>query len=93
MSLWDEFLGFEERTKDPNRFKTRGYYSLEEEKLRKQFNTQFPKLEEEIVKVDEYEELNQVKFAIYGHAWCEYIKQIKQTYQDREANEKREIFI
>lgn len=91
MNLWDEFLAFEERTKDPNRFKTRGYNSLQEEKLRKEFNTQFPKLENEIAsKANEFEELNQSHFSVYGFKWCDYVSQVKQSYQDRKANEKRE---
>ena len=38
MHVWGDFLAFEETTKDPNRFKARGYSMLEEEKRRKVFN-------------------------------------------------------
>lgn len=48
IKFWTEFVMSEEKTKDPMRFKTRGYSMLEEEKQRKRFNKPFPKLKEDL---------------------------------------------
>lgn len=92
MNLWENFVAFEERTKDPNRFKTRGYNSLDEEKMRKQFTQQFPRLEDELVRyAADYEARNGGdRFMVHGLLWSDYLKTLRSDYEAFKANEKKE---
>jgi hypothetical protein len=92
MNLWEMFIAFEERTKDPNRFKTRGYNSLEEEKMRKQFTQQFPRLEDELARnAAEFESRNGGEaFMVHGVLWSDYLKTLRSDYEAFKANEKKE---
>lgn len=91
LDFWQQFILFEEKTKDPNRFKVRGYNSLEEEKARKQFTKDFPKLEEELRRnAEEYSELNHKEYTIYGYEWKEYLDVLRKDYEKHKQNEKNE---
>lgn len=89
-SLWDEFVQFEEHTKDPNRFKLRTFNGVEEEKSRKKFQTQIPKLEDEIKALtNEYRQIKRQEFTIYAQKWQEYIKAIKSEYETAKKRDKQ----
>lgn len=92
LELWRQFITFEEKTKDPSRFKVRGYNGAEEEKSRKQFQLQFPKLEDELKRLsDEYEKTNGGEtFQIYGYEWNIYFEMLKKDYENHKLNEKKE---
>lgn len=92
IDLWEEFIKFEEKTKDPNRFKIRGYNMLEEEKSRKAFNSQLPKLEEDIYRLaGEYEQMNGgVEFAVHGLNVAEFVARKKCDYEESKNAEKKE---
>jgi hypothetical protein len=91
LDTWEEFLLFDERTKDPARLKKRGYNMLEEEKQRKQFQTQMPKLEDEINKLAaEYEKMNAKKFCINGIYYIDYISGKKQEHEENKIIERKE---
>ncbi len=92
LQLWAEFIEFEEKSKDPNRFKQRGFNSLDEEKKRKHFHQNFPKLEKELTaRTAEYEDRNGgEQFEIYGSHWKTYIQDLKNDYEQFKKNEKKE---
>jgi hypothetical protein len=92
LEFWEKFVTFEEQTKDPNRFKVRGYNSLEEEKTRKQFTKEFPKLEDELRKyADEYKETNGGKiYTIYGNEWNVYLDLLRKDYEKHKLEQKNE---
>lgn len=92
IKLWGDYIQFEEKTKDPARFKVRGYNMLAEEKQRKLFNSQLPKLEEDLrVHADEYQNTNDRKeFTINGLFWSEYIQRKKQDHEESKINERKE---
>lgn len=74
IDMWAEFVAFEERTKNPERLKQRGYNMLNEEKERKTFNTGLPKLEEEIKRLaTEYQEVNGHSFKIFNDTYDDFI--------------------
>lgn len=92
IKLWSDFIEFEEKTKDPARFKVRGYNMLAEEKQRKLFNSQLPKLEEDLAQhAYEYANSNDRKeFEIGGLFWSEYIQRKKQDHEQSKMNERKE---
>jgi hypothetical protein len=91
-SLWDEFVQFNEHTKDPNRFKLRTFNGVEEEKSRKKFQTQLPKLEDEIkALIGQYRSITKVEFTIYGEKWQEYIEKVKNDYEIAKKQDKQLI--
>ncbi len=92
IELWTSFIEFEEKTKDPARFKVRGYNMLAEEKQRKAFNSQLPKLEEDLnVHAREFAETgDQKEFTIYGLFFSEYIQRKKQDHEESKMNERKE---
>jgi hypothetical protein len=92
LDFWQQFILFEEKTKDPNRFKVRGYNGLEEEKARKQFQSQFPKLEDELKKhAEEYRKTNGGElFTVYGYQWNVYLDILRKDYEQHKQNEKNE---
>ena len=92
VDVWAQYVAFEEKTKDPQRFKQRGYNMLEEERQRKVFKVQLPKLEEEItLHAAEYAEANQKPFCIYGMPYVEFIEHKKTTYEENKLNERYRI--
>lgn len=92
MKLWHEFVQFEEKTKDPQRFKQRGYNMLEEEKQRKTFQNQLPKLEDELNQLAvEYRNTNGGQdFTIQGMKYNEFIHVKRVDYEEGKELEKRE---
>ena len=93
IELWDEFIAFEDmKTKDPARFKIRGYNMLEEEKSRKNFQSQLPKLEEEIQKLaSEYEQINGgQEYTVFGLPMTEFMHRKKLDYEESKMNERKE---
>ncbi|CAF1006146.1 unnamed protein product [Brachionus calyciflorus] len=90
--LWNKFVQFEEKTKDPLRFKQRGYNMLEEEKQRKKFNNELPKLEEDLKKLAlEYAEINGgQEFSVFGQSFTDYILTTKLDYEESKQKEKIE---
>ncbi len=92
IELWTSFIEFEEKTKDPARFKVRGYNMLAEEKQRKVFNSQLPKLEEDLnIHAREFAETGDKKaFTIYGLFFSEYIQRKKQDHEESKMNERKE---
>ena len=73
---------FEEKTKDPERLKVRGYNLLNEEKQRKQFTSQLPKLELDLASLaDEYRKANGGReFTIKGLEYSEFIQVRRKLY-------------
>lgn len=65
---------------------------LVEEKQRKVFNNQLPKLEEDLAHfADEYAQTNDRKeFTINGLFWSEYIQRRKQDHEESKMNERKE---
>lgn len=92
IKLWSDFIEFEEKTKDPARFKVRGYNMLAEEKQRKLFNSQLPKLEDDLTQhAHEYANSNDRKeFMIGGLFWSEFIQRKKQDHEESKMNERKE---
>ena len=92
IELWNEFIAFEEKTKDPQRFKIRGYNMLEEEKSRKAFQTQLPKLEDEIQKLaSDYESMNGgQEYTVFGLSMTEFMHRKKLDYEESKMNERKE---
>lgn len=90
--LWTKFVQFEEKTKDPMRFKQRGYSMLEEEKQRKKFNSELPKLEEELKQLaSEYASMNGgQEFTVFGQSFADYILTTKLDYEESKQKEKME---
>jgi protein regulator of cytokinesis 1 len=88
--VWDEYVAFEEKTKDPQRFKQRGYNMLEEERQRKAFKIQLPKLEEDIVaNANEYAEAHDGQsFCIFGMPYQQFIEHKKTVYEESKLNER-----
>jgi protein regulator of cytokinesis 1 len=88
--VWDEYVAFEEKTKDPQRFKQRGYNMLEEERQRKAFKIQLPKLEEDIVThANEYAEAHDGQtFSIFGMSYQQFIEHKKTVYEESKLNER-----
>jgi hypothetical protein len=80
LSLWQQFSTFSEQTKDPNRFKQRGFNGAEEEKTRKQYKSQFLKLEDEIEKkAQDYKTRNNGNvFMIKGVEWNLHFDTLRQ---------------
>lgn len=91
-NLWSQFVQFEEKTKDPLRFKQRGYNMLEEEKQRKRFNNELPKLEEELKQLaEEYKQMNgDQEFTIFGSSFTDFILTTKLDYEESKQKEKIE---
>ena len=77
--LWVQYSEFMEYTKNPCRFKCRGYNGAEEEKMRKRFKTQFLKLEEEIaIYCENYTQKNFGRvLLIKGVEWFVYFERFK----------------
>jgi protein regulator of cytokinesis 1 len=91
MELWEEYMQFEEKTKDPQRFKQRGYNMLEEERQRKVFKVQLPKLEDEIVQLaQEYTENCEKEFTVYGMNFMDFMNHKKQLYEESKLMERKE---
>lgn len=65
---------------------------LEEEKQRKTFNTQLPKLEEELNQLtNEYRELNGgTEFTVYGLSFTEYVHTKRVDYEESKELERKE---
>ena len=92
IELWNQFIEFEEKTKDPLRLKQRGYNMLEEERQRKAFNSALPKLEDELVGLAKEYERNtggQV-FMIYDDPFAEFIYKKKLDHEDNKQNQRKE---
>lgn len=90
IKLWSEFIEFEEKTKDPARFKVRGHNMLIEEKQRKVFNSQLPRLENELMHLAvEFAEHGK-EFTIHGLFWSEFIQRRKQDHEESKMNERKE---
>jgi protein regulator of cytokinesis 1 len=92
--VWEEYVTFEEKTKDPQRFKQRGYNMLEEEKQRKVFKVQLPKLEEDIVTyANEYADAHGGEvFHVYGMSYTNFIEHKKTVYEESKLNERFVVF-
>lgn len=92
IKLWNDYIQFEEKTKDPARFKVRGYNMLAEEKQRKLFNSQLPKLENDLnIHAQEYATTNDRKeFTINGLYYIEFIQRKKQDHEESKMNERKE---
>ncbi|RNA45060.1 regulator of cytokinesis 1 isoform X1 [Brachionus plicatilis] len=90
--LWAKFVQFEEKTKDPMRFKQRGYSMLEEEKQRKKFNAELPKLEEELRELAaEYASLNGgQQFTVLGQSLADFLLTTKLDYEESKQKVKIE---
>lgn len=90
--LWTKFVQFEEKTKDPMRFKQRGYSMLEEEKQRKKFNSELPKLEDELKQLaTEYASMNGgQEFTVFGQSFADYLLTTKLDYEESKQKEKLE---
>ena len=91
-NLWNKFVQFEEKTKDPMRFKQRGYNMLEEEKQRKKFNSELPKMEDELKKLAiEYAEMNGgQEFSVFGQPFGDFLLTTKLDYEESKQKEKIE---
>ncbi|KAK0182683.1 hypothetical protein PV327_000795 [Microctonus hyperodae] len=74
--MWDQMKELQHRAEDPDRFHNRGGQLLAEEKMRKYFNKNLPKVEIELqsLMVD-YETKHGIPFTINGLTFEEYIKQ------------------
>lgn len=91
IKMWDEFVAFVETTKDPNRLKQRGYNTLTEEKKRKGFEKNLPKLELEIKQLaEQFEHIDRKHYTIYGMNYEDYISAIKDEHEENKRREKDE---
>lgn len=91
LQLWEEFIDFEERTKDPLRFKVRGYNGFEEEKQRKRFQQSIPRLEDELKQLaQDYYAKEGSQYTIYGQLWSQFINSLKENYNNYKKFEKIE---
>ena len=92
IKLTRDFSVFSEQTKDPNRFKTRGFNGAEEEKSRREFKFQFKKLEEEIKKnCDDYSARNSGKiFLIKGYEYSLFFDKSRET-QKKTAKKENDV--
>ncbi|KAK0088110.1 hypothetical protein PV326_004941 [Microctonus aethiopoides] len=74
--MWDQMKELQRRAEDPDRFHNRGGQLLAEEKMRKYFNKNLPKIEIELQNlIMDYETKHGVPFTINGLTLEEYIKQ------------------
>jgi len=48
-SFWNDYMAFEKSSKDPGRFYVRGYNAMDEQKRRKKFQHDLPKLEQQFL--------------------------------------------
>jgi hypothetical protein len=92
MEMWEKYMQFVETTKDPSRLTKRGYKMLEEEKQRKFFEKNLPKLEEELNHLAiEYSNMNGGKiYTIHGSYYADYIQHIKNEFEESKKKEKLE---
>lgn len=87
--LWEQFMEFEKRANDPNRFSKRGGGLLQEEKERKKFSTRLPKVEKELEEeISNWEKDNDSEFLLDGMKYMDYIKQVQQKYELEKQQEK-----
>jgi Ni,Fe-hydrogenase I large subunit len=88
--LWETFVIFDKKASDPNRFRAKGYNSLQEEKQRKEFRLKFAKLEEELsVLASSYKTCYNRDLSIKGQNISEYLSKIKNSYEANRKIEKK----
>lgn len=88
--LWATFVVFDKKASDPNRFRAKGYNSLQEEKQRKEFRIKFAKLEEELsVLTVNYKACYNRDFSVKGQNINEYLNKVKSNYETNRKNEKK----
>jgi len=87
--LWDQFVDFEKRANDPNRFSKRGGGLLQEERERRKFAARLPKseklVEDEILI---WEKENDEEFLIFGFKLKDYIKYVHDQHELEKQQEK-----
>ncbi|EDV22718.1 uncharacterized protein TRIADDRAFT_58568 [Trichoplax adhaerens] len=88
-TLWNKWLEFEARANDPNRFGNRGGRLLQEEKLRRALNKEFPKVEKDLTaKMLKYEKEKSKPFCIDGQRFLDTIEALKEEHKLRKTQEK-----
>jgi len=87
--LWDQFVDFEKRANDPNRFSKRGGGLLQEEKERKKFAAKLPKSEKTVEEeISTWERENEEEFLILGFNLKDYVKHVHDQYELEKQQEK-----
>lgn len=89
--LWVEFLEFEKKASDPNRFfNDRGGKFLKEEKARKKLEKELPRVEEEAREIIEnWENKYGRKFLVEGVPFPEYTQRQWETFRREKEQEKQ----
>jgi len=87
--LWNQFVDFDKRANDPNRFSKRGGGLLQEEKERKKFGAKFPKTEKQIEDdIVLWETEHGQEFCILGMRFIDYVEHVKEQYEVEKQQEK-----
>jgi len=80
--MWTQFLEFERKANDPNRFNNRGGGLLQEEKERKKLAAKLPKVEAELEEqILLWEKENGRQFQVCGVRYMEYVKTQWDTHE------------
>ena len=89
--MWQNFKIFEQEYSDPSRFKSRNYSSLFEERERKRYSSELPKLEASILRqIRLIEETKSRTVSVYGFRIMDYLKEQKETYNAAKEEQRKE---
>ncbi|ELU02314.1 hypothetical protein CAPTEDRAFT_226476 [Capitella teleta] len=89
--LWDDFMEFERKAADPNRFFNRGCNLLKEEKARKKVMKELPRVEEEVREgIEAWEKANGREFLVGGVRFIDFVKQQWEDHRLMKENEKEQ---
>lgn len=87
--MWWEYLEYERRAQDPNRYNNRGGKILKEEKHRKKLEKELPKLENKLLAdVSEWELKIGKNILIEGVRFVDFVHIQKENYELQKQKEK-----
>ena len=88
---WDNFLQFDKDHSDPLRFRQRNYSSLNEERGRKRYELELPKLQIQLEKAaKEFKDIEKHEFTIFGEHFLQFIEAQKTLYNQSKDELKQE---